>query len=111
MSHQNHCHDDGECHQGHCCHHHHGEENSCHQEGHSECGFAEQLLEMADEAWMEVLKEKIKGHILATKGAHLDKLAKLVAESNEEKWKNKMVKHHGCENYKQKLKEFFQQNG
>lgn len=101
MSHQNPCHSE---HEHSCCHHEH-EEHQYHHEGE----FAEQLLEMADEAWMEVLKEKIKQQIITTSGQHLDNLAKLVAESNKDRWKHKLSSHKVCQDYKEKLAEFFSQ--
>lgn len=70
---------------------------SCHEgtcnlqgEGHEHGDFAHQLLELADEAWMEVLKEKIKEEVKKSNGPHLDQLAKLASESNNERWKHKL---------------------
>lgn len=84
-----------------CCssphHHHHHEEDS----------FSRQLLELADEAWMEVLKEKIKDQIREHNGANLEKLAQIVAETNNHRWKNKLDQKHSCNAFKDKLHEFF----
>lgn len=85
-----------------CCH---DEDHSCHHGEHED--FSQQLLEMADEAWMEVLKEKIKEQILSASGAHLDQLAKLVAESNAMRWKSKMSSQKSCNEYKDKISAFF----
>lgn len=85
-----------------CCHAHH----ECQHHGEHE-GFADQLLELADEAWMEVLKDKIKENISANSGANLDRLAKLVSESNNHRWKNKLSKKKSCEEYKEKIADFF----
>lgn len=103
--HHDSCCSEVECHE--CCddvceaheHHHHHEEGS----------FAHELLEMADEAWMEVLKEKIKEHIVKAHGKNLDKLAQLVSESNAERWKSKLAlqKNHG--EYLEKIAHFFSQ--
>jgi hypothetical protein len=98
-----------------CCEHEHHDDccqSSCHQEscehpGHGDEDFAHQLLEMADEAWMEVLKEKIKAHINAASGKHLDGLAKLVAQSNKERWDHKLAKHQVLDSYREKLAQFF----
>ena len=70
-----------------------------------ECDMHSMLLELADEAWMEVLKEKIKAIILATSGDHLDKIAKLVAGANEAKWTHMMSGKLKCEEYRTALKE------
>lgn len=117
MSHK-HCSKHGHCKE--CCHHHegecsHGESTcscSCHQasEGHEGYDdFAHELIEMADEAWMEVLKEKLIEHIESTDGANLDKLAKLVTETNKERWKHKLAKKRGCKNFREQLCQFFGQ--
>lgn len=80
-------------------HHHHDDEGGCH--------CAEKFLEIADEAWAEVLKEKIKSKIIAKKGEHLEKLAELVAIANGEKWKHKISAKMKCGEFKDNLKEFF----
>lgn len=105
-------------HEGECCDHHHhhdcchSHEDCCHEEsccdaGQGESDFAHDLLELADEAWMCLLKEKIKANIASTSGAHLDKLAALVSEANKQRWDHKMAKHQVLEGYREKLAEFF----
>lgn len=104
-------------HHHHHCHHDH--EECCELDDHSHSGcseehehsedFAHQLLEMADLAWMEVLKEKIKEQILATNGKHLDKLAKLVSDANNERWKHKMANKKVSSDYREKITNFFNQ--
>ncbi len=83
-----------------CCHQQKGGDSG-------ECDFGAKLLDLADEAWMELLKEKIKAEIASSAGKNLDKLAKLVASTNSERWKMKMAKHQRCEQYKQQLKQCF----
>lgn len=78
-------------------HHHHDED----------CNCAEKFLELADEAWKEVLKEKIKAKIIAKKGEHMDKLAEIVAKANGEKWKNKITAKVQCHEFKEQLKDYF----
>ena len=73
------------------------------KEGHCE----EKFLTLADEAWKEVLKEKIKAKIIAKKGEHLDKLADIIAKTNGEKWKNKIAAKMRCSEFKDELKDFF----
>jgi|LakMenE01Jun11ns_1017448.scaffolds.fasta_scaffold9632428_2 hypothetical protein len=105
--------------------HHHHHDNSCadescyccdevceseHHHAHEEGDFAAELLELADCAWMEVLREKIKDHITKTHGKHLDKLAQLVSETNNERWKLKMSKEKGRENFHEELRRFFHQS-
>jgi hypothetical protein len=100
------------CHSGECCseenHHHHHNDGCCSHEHHHECeDFAHELLLLADEAWMEVLKEKIKDQIRQHNGAHLDALAKLVAESNNSRWKNKLDLQGSVREFKDQLSDFF----
>lgn len=79
--------------------HEHDTEGSCH--------CAEKFLELADEAWKEVLKEKIKEKIIIKKAEHLDKLAEIVAKANGEKWKNIISSKMQCNEFKENIKEYF----
>lgn len=78
---------------------------------HGECGCAEKFLMIADEAWKEVLKDKIKAKILEHKGQHLDELAEMVAKANGEKWKHKISAKTKCNEFKDNLKSFFSSCG
>lgn len=84
------------CQEGNC-------HDSCEEKG---CDAAHQFLELADEAWMEVLKEKIKDHIRAN-AKNMDELAKIISEANCDKWKAKMEKKQRCSCYEGKLQEYF----
>lgn len=75
-----------------------------HEEG---CHCSEKFLALADEAWKEVLKEKIKDKIRAKKGEHIEKLAEIIATANGDKWKNKISAKTKCNEFKDTLKEFF----
>lgn len=68
------------------------------------CDMPEKLLQLADEAWMEVLKEKIKQEIIANGGEKLDEIAKLVAETNCAKWQHMIAGKMHCEEYTSSLK-------
>jgi hypothetical protein len=83
------------------CHSHH----HCHSEAEEKAG--DYFLDLADRAWGEVLKEKIKEHILATQNDRMAELAKIVAEGNNQRWKNKMEKKRGCAEMQEKLCHFF----
>jgi hypothetical protein len=67
------------CCTGQCC------SCSCHQGK-----YSDQLLHLADDAWMEVLKEKIKEEIRQNAGEQIAQLAKLVSTSNHARWRDKM---------------------
>ena len=108
MSHHNHCEDEHDCCHGEvgghqhdssshgCCHHHHHEGE-----------FAHELLDMADEAWMDLLREKIKAKIEASSGAQLDQLAALVSDANHTRWKHKLEKGNNFHEFKEKIDDFF----
>ncbi len=108
MTHHHHHHHGDECCSEHeCCHeesceHHHHHAHEHHDD------FAHQLLDMADEAWMELLKEKVKEQIKTSSGAQLDQLAKLVSEANHVRWKHKMGLQKDAQTYQDKLSAFFQ---
>ncbi|MFI5344211.1 MAG: hypothetical protein ACHQUC_08330, partial [Chlamydiales bacterium] len=53
-----------------------------------------------DLAWMEVLKEKIKEHILAN-DKKINELAKIVAEANHKRWMHKIDKKKCCDQAEQ----------
>ena len=90
------------CHHQVCsvCHSKMSEDGSCED-------FPKSMLELADAAWMEVLKEEIKAHIMATQKGRMKELAKIISEANNQRWKNKMEKKHGCNEFKEKLCSFF----
>lgn len=94
----------GELHHHHdcgCCHHNGALTESTHQD------FAHELLELADAAWMELLKDKIKEQIKASSAAQLDQLAKLVTHANKERWEHTMAKKSACDSFREKLHEHF----
>lgn len=90
-----------------CCSSHKGQEHGDHDSCHSEesCDFTKVLLELADEAWMEVLKDKIKEKIISANGKQLDKLAATVSEANNARWKGKMAAKRACHEYKEKIQQ------
>jgi len=64
----------------------------------------EKLLCLADEAWKEVLKEKIKQEIEKASGPKLTELAKLVTEANHKRWSHLIEGKQKCDEYKQQVK-------
>ncbi len=76
------------------------------QSGH-DGDFAHELLEMADEAWMCLLKDKIKQQIETLSGNNLNELASLVANANHKKWIDKMACSDAKDDYEDKVAEFF----
>ncbi|KTD70092.1 MULTISPECIES: hypothetical protein [Legionella] len=106
---QEHCH--CPCHDMHEEHHHH-EHGHCHHGEHADGDDmkANYFLELADEAWEEVLKEKIKAHVMKTQGDRLDKLAQIVAEGNNHRWKNIMDKKQGYTDFMEEICKFFHES-
>lgn len=72
-----------------------------------ECNMHEKLLCLADEAWKEVLKDKIKQEIEKSQGAKLASLAKLVAETNGRKWAYMIQGKKACDDYKTQVRVLF----
>lgn len=64
------------------------------------------MLALADAAWMEVLKEKMKDYIKAN-DHKIDELAKIVCETNHLRWQSKMAKQKAKMDFDQKLKGLF----
>ncbi len=69
------------------------------------CEIPEKLLCLADEAWRELLKDKIKQEIQKAAGPKLDSLAKLVAETNHRRWTHQIQGKIKCDEYKQQVKD------
>jgi hypothetical protein len=73
----------------------------CHKQQHK---YADELLRLADEAWMEVVKEKIKEEIRQNSGEHLKQLAQLVAASNQKRWSEKLSEKKNHDDFEGQLK-------
>jgi len=69
--------------------------------------YEDKFLNLADEAWMELLKEKIKARIEQYQGENLNRLAEIVTNANKEKWKQKISAEYNHEEFKNSLKDFF----
>lgn len=125
------------CHHGAC--HLHGESSHCHHQGRSGCGCSggahqhchkcccccqqghcgcscqgdsqgQRLLAMADEAWLEVLKEKIK-ELIRSHDSKIDELAQVVAETNRNRWHEKNATLINEEDYWKRLEEIMRRQG
>ncbi|MFQ5645871.1 MAG: hypothetical protein ACE5GM_02990 [bacterium] len=69
------------------------------------CNMPGKLLSLADQAWEELLKEKMKAEIQKSRGEKMDKIARLVVEADLAKWGHMITGKAKCEEYKQSLKE------
>jgi len=83
----------------------HEEHHAKHDEEQHSC--EEKFLKLADDAWMEILKEKIKNEIEKNQGESLEKLAEIITKTHCEKWKHEVNIKSKCEEYKKTLKNFF----
>ena len=78
---------------------------SHHVEDHHD-DYVTRFLQLADAAWMEVLKEKIKENIRSnSKG--MDELARLITEANHDRWHMKMENKRCVNDYEQKIRSYF----
>jgi len=97
-------------------HHHHQSSCGCSCHSHDSCcsenqeddccSMAEDFLALADEAWMCLLKEKIKEQIKQS-CPNMDELAKIISEANMKKWEHKKDSKMCCGDYEQKLENYF----
>lgn len=117
MSHHHHCHSHDHHHNCCCEHEHHHRHNCCCEHEHCCNGhhhqyddFSSQLLEIADEAWLELMMEKIKKVIEKTNGSQMDQLAKVVAKTNKKCWESKVCTNECKEDYRKTIKDFLESN-
>lgn len=80
-------------------------ESAAHSADKECCDAPEKLLCLADEAWRELLKDKIKQEIEKAAGPKLNSLAKLVAETNHRRWSHLIQGKQKCDEFKQQVKE------
>lgn len=83
----------------------HGEHHEQHHEEHECCDLNEKMFCLADEAWKELLMEKIKQEIEKLSGEKLNEVAKAVAEANHKRWHHMMEGKQKCCEFKQHLKD------
>lgn len=105
------------CHHGSCsqeggAHAHDSICGNCGSHQHCNCAchkhhqkYADELLNLADQAWMEVLKDKIKDQIVKHSGDHLTKLAELVSQANHARWADKIDEKKAVDGFEQRLKD------
>lgn len=56
----------------------------------SECEKTEMLFRLANKAWDELMREKMKKEWEKSMGPHMDKMAKVATEAAGKYWQNKM---------------------
>lgn len=65
--------------------------------------MTDMVFQLANEAWAELLKEKMKEEYEKTMGDHLQKLAETGVEGCMKHWQAKMQSMKECEAFKQKV--------
>jgi hypothetical protein len=63
------------------------------------------LYELADEAWSELMKEKVKKALEKIQGEHMNKTAQVIAEARLAYWGNKMRSQGEEASWEDKIKE------
>jgi hypothetical protein len=83
-------------------------QSSCYEEEEDEYkSLCEHLVELADIAWMELVKEKLKEEIRNADADHIDQLVKVISSYNRQRWHAKLSEKSGCEDLEQQVKEIF----
>tara|TARA_Y100000310_G_scaffold340490_1_gene436442 strand:- start:342 stop:626 length:285 start_codon:yes stop_codon:yes gene_type:complete len=87
------------------------ESKECCKENKKECGtgceMTDHLMGLADEAWEELFKEKIKAHYEKTAGEKMTRTAEATAEAAMAFWQSKMAKKKTIAEQTEKIKQSF----
>ena len=71
---------------------------------HGCCGkMTNNIKTFANDAWAELLKDKIKEQFEIKVGAKMDKIAEVAADASIEYWKHKVEAKDACKDYERKL--------
>ncbi|MFH2021643.1 MAG: hypothetical protein ABIJ34_09635 [archaeon] len=93
----------GDCESGNnehgCCEDEHSHEHS------HEMSMGIMMMQLADDAWSELMMEKMKAELEKTKGAKMNKVAKIAVEAASKNWEKKMMDKAGWMEFEEKLKE------
>lgn len=73
-----------------------------------DCCCGSDFLILADDAYMELLKERIKEEIQKHKGEEINKLAEIISKANGKRWKYKIKTKLNKEDYKEDLMKYFE---
>jgi len=71
----------------------------------SECDMTAHLFDLANQAWEELLKEKIKKVYEKKLGEHLNKTAQVAADGCADYWQSKIQEKTKCKEFQEKVKE------
>ena len=76
---------------------------SSHSKKEGACDAIRHMEKLANQAWDELFKEKVKKHYEESIGKKIDKNAKIVAEQAIHTWRNKMANREAKKEYEHKL--------
>ena len=75
-----------------------------HKQKDSCCGkMIDSIKAIANDAWAELLKDKIKEQFEIKTGQKMDKIAEVAADASIEYWKHKIQAKEACKEYEHKL--------
>ena len=87
---------------------------SCEQESQSQCGskgsgceMTDMMMHLADQAWSQLMIEKMKAEFEKVRGEKMSKIAAASIEVSIDKWEHKMGGKMKCQEGKDKLKAAF----
>ena len=94
---------------GHCLEGTCGDSGCCGEKQHSGCSSSgcdttDMLMQLAEDAWAGLMKEKIKKAYEAKIGKQMDKTAEAAAQAAIDYWQWKMQGKAGCEQAKESIK-------
>jgi hypothetical protein len=89
-----------------CCCHQKSYGCASSHESTGKCDHMTKFFELADQAWMELLKEKIKEHILSH-SKEMDELARVIAEANQARWEKKIEDRQLYAGFEERIKALF----
>ncbi|MBT7902710.1 hypothetical protein HN587_02530 [Candidatus Woesearchaeota archaeon] len=73
----------------------------------SGCEMTDKMMSLAEQAWSDLLKDKMKKLFETNNGERMDKIAQATVDAVNKKWKHKMQGMAACGEAKQNLKEAF----
>lgn len=71
------------------------------------CEMTDEMMCLANQAWADLMKEKMKVHFEKINGPKMDKVAKVCVEMCMGYWQHKMSGKAQCEEHKEKIKNAF----
>jgi hypothetical protein len=82
-------------------------ESDCESEPKSGCEMTDQMMVLANEAWAELVKEKMKKRFEEVSGEKMNKIALASVEASMAYWQHKMKGKQGCMEHTQKMQQAF----